>query len=119
MKLNLVTKLGIILIVLIQTVQLAIAQVDLNQTNQNDVGEFVLCDVEPGIEVCEQTKHYVDCSQHQAIDLTHCHTSFQSGLALESSKLLMLVAELTHSHQLTELDLYYPEHILEHFKPPI
>lgn len=119
MKLNIVTKLGIALIVLIQTMQLAIAQVDLIQTNQNKVSEIVVCDEEPQIDVRVETHHEESCYQHQVIDLTHCHNNFQNVLALESFKSSIHAVELSHLHHFSELSLFYPEPALELFKPPI
>lgn len=119
MKINSVIKLGVALLVLIQTVQVAIAQVEITQIDQNLVSEVVVCDEDHRMDDCKHNHHQINCCQSQAVDMGHCHNSFQIGLALEPSKSLISALELSHLHGFSELSLFYPEPTSELFKPPI
>ena len=119
MKIKRVIKLGIALLVLIQTVQVAIAQVNLTQIDQDLMSEIVICDDEHRVDACEYKHHHKKCCQNQVVDITHCSTSFQVGLAVEPSKSLIRAVELSHSYRFTETESYYSQPTLEHFRPPI
>lgn len=119
MKINSAIKLGVALLILIQTVQVAIAQVNLTQIGQDHMGEIAICDEEHRVDACEHKHHHENCCQNQAVDITNCSASFQIGPALEPSRSLIRAVELSHSYRFTETESYYSEPTLEHFRPPI